>query len=60
MSRREDLRVRKYSYVLIPVSAEYSAEYKMANISAIFCTGISTYILAACSIVCTVAMANLF
>jgi hypothetical protein len=38
-------------FVLIPVqntAAEYSAKYKPAIISAIFCTGISTYILATC------------
>jgi hypothetical protein len=37
--------------VLIPVqntAAEYSAKYKPAIVSAIFCTGISTYILATC------------
>jgi hypothetical protein len=37
--------------VLIPVqntAAEYSAKYKPAIVSAIFCTGISTYILSTC------------
>ena len=47
----ETTQATHYVYVLIPVQntdAEYSAKYKVANISAIFCTGISTYILATC------------